>query len=124
MTRVMVALLVHFAACVAYVVLNYYGVSLYKYLFAGLTSRGVSIGIAMYLVFYLFVIVNLIVALVPKISVKSIVVCFMVAAILIYLLPLYPVRAVAYSILTGGLTALAIFVSGKAEKLILQRRGR
>ncbi|MFJ7796765.1 hypothetical protein [Pseudomonas sp. NPDC096950] len=124
MMRIAAGLLVHFFACVIYVVLNYYGVSLYKYMFGGLTSRGVSIGIAMYLIFYLFIVVNLIVALVTKISIKLIVLCFMMTAILIYLLPLYPVRAFAYSILTGGLTALAIFVSRKVDELILQRSGK
>ena len=62
MVRLAAGLLVHFFACVIYVVVNYYGVSLYKVLFGGLTSRGASIGIAMYMVFYLFIFVNLVVA--------------------------------------------------------------
>lgn len=110
-----------FFACVIYVVVNYYGVSLYKVLFGGLTSRGASIGIAMYMVFYLFIFVNLVVAVIPKRMVKVSIVFLMVALILVYLLPLYPVRAAAYSVLTGGLTILAIWLAGKFEKFLLAR---
>ncbi|EUB83689.1 hypothetical protein [Pseudomonas sp. GM30] len=121
MVRLAAGLLVHFFACVIYVVVNYYGVSLYKFLFGGLTSRGASIGIAMYMVFYLFVFVNLVVAVIPKRMVKVSIVFLMVALILVYLLPLYPVRAAAYSVLTGGLTILAIWLAGKLDKMLLAR---
>ncbi|MGU9853561.1 hypothetical protein ACU680_22535 [Pseudomonas koreensis] len=121
MVRLAAGLLVHFFACVIYVVVNYYGVSLYKFLFGGLTSRGASIGIAMYMVFYLFVFVNLVVAVIPRRMVKVSIVFLMVALILVYLLPLYPVRAAAYSVLTGGLTILAIWLAGKLDKMLLAR---
>ncbi|KQT62326.1 MULTISPECIES: hypothetical protein [Pseudomonas] len=121
MTRIAGSLLVHFFTCVIYVVVNYYGVSLYKFLFGGLTSRGASIGIAMYMVFYLFIFVNLLVAVIPNRRFKLCVVFFMVALILVYLLPLYPVRALAYIVLTGGLTTLAILVAGKFERFLLAR---
>ncbi len=121
MARLAAGISVHFFACVIYVVVNYYGVSLYKVLFGGLTSRGASIGIAMYMVFYLFVFVNFIVALIPRQMLKFSIVFLMVALILIYLLPLYPVRAVAYGVLTGGLTTLAIWAANKFEKLLLAR---
>lgn len=121
MVRLAAGLLVHFFACVIYVVVNYYGVSLYKVLFGGLTSRGASIGIAMYMVFYLFIFVNLVVVVIPKRMVKVSIVFLMVALILVYLLPLYPVRAAAYSVLTGGLTILAIWLAGKFEKFLLAR---
>jgi len=121
MTRIAAGLLVHFFACVVYVVVNYYGVSLYKVSFGGLTSRGASIGIAMYMIFYLFVFANLLVAIIPRLFFKFSIVVLMVSMILLYLLPLYPIRAVAYSILTGGLTALAIWVAGKFERFLLAR---
>lgn len=121
MVRLAAGLLVHFFACVIYVVVNYYGVSLYKFLFGGLTSRGASIGIAMYMVFYLFIFVNLVVAVIPRRMVKVSIVFLMVALILVYLLPLYPVRAAAYSVLTGGLTILAIWLAGKLDKMLLAR---
>lgn len=121
MARIAGGLLVHFLACVIYVVVNYYGVSLYKVLFNGLTSHGASIGIAMYMIFYLFVFVNLLVALIPKRYLKFFIVFFMVALILAYLLPLYPVRALAYSVLTGGITTLAILVAGKFDRFLLAR---
>jgi hypothetical protein len=121
MVRLAAGLLVHFFACVMYVVVNYYGVSLYKFLFGGLTSRGASIGIAMYMVFYLFIFVNLVVAVIPRRMVKVSIVFLMVALILVYLLPLYPVRAAAYSVLTSGLTILAIWLAGKLDKMLLAR---
>ncbi|MBX8548044.1 hypothetical protein K5D68_00310 [Pseudomonas cichorii] len=122
MTRIVTGLAVHFFACAAYVVVNYYGVSLYKYVFGGLTSRGASIGMAMYMIFYVFIAVNFIVALMPRVAMKLVVLFVMVGAILVYLLPLYPVRALAYSVLTGGLTAAAIFISGKVNEMVLARR--
>ncbi|MEE5129827.1 hypothetical protein V2J82_05180 [Pseudomonas alliivorans] len=115
------SLLIHFFACVIYVVANYYGVSLYKVIFGGLTSRGASIGIAMYMVFYLFVFLNVVIAVIPRQLFKWCVVAFMVVLILVYLLPLYPIRALAYSALTGGLTALAIVVAGKFERFWISR---
>lgn len=121
MVRLAAGLLVHFFACVMYVVVNYYGVSLYKFLFGGLTSRGASIGIAMYMVFYLFIFVNLVVAVIPRRMVKVSIVFLMVALISVYLLPLYPVRAAAYSVLTSGLTILAIWLAGKLDKMLLAR---
>ncbi|NAT25479.1 hypothetical protein CU665_22625 [Pseudomonas syringae pv. actinidifoliorum] len=117
--RIARGLLIHFFACVIYVVANYYGVSLYKVIFGGLTSRGASIGIAMYMIFYLFVFLNLVIAVISKRLFKWCAVVLMVVLILVYLLPLYPVRAIAYSVLAGGLTALAIAVAGKFERFWL-----
>lgn len=119
--RLAAGILVHFFGCVIYVVFNYYGVLLYKVLYGGLTSRGASIGIAVYMVFYLFVFVNLVVAVIPKQMVKFSIVVLTVALILVYLLPLYPVRAAFYSVLTGGLTTLAIWLASKLNKLLLAR---
>ncbi|MEQ4224450.1 MULTISPECIES: hypothetical protein [Pseudomonas syringae group] len=115
------SVLIHFFACAIYVVANYCGISLYKAFFGGLTSRGASIGIAMYMVFYLFVFLNIVIAVIPRQIFKWCIVAFMVVLILVYLLPLYPIRALAYGALTGGLTALAIVVAGKFERFWLSR---
>ncbi|WP_275023154.1 hypothetical protein [Pseudomonas syringae group genomosp. 3] len=115
------SLLIHFFACVIYIVANYYGVFLYKVIFGSLTSRGASIGIAMYMIFYLFVFLNLVIAVISKRLFKWCAVVLIVVLILVYLLPLYPVRAIAYSVLAGGLTALAIAVAGKFERFWLSR---
>ncbi len=115
------SLLIHFFVCVIYIVANYYGVSLYKVIFGSLTSRGASIGIAMYMIFYLFVFLNLVIAVISKRLFKWCAVILMVVLILVYLLPLYPVRAITYSVLAGGLTALAIAVAGKFERFWLSR---
>ncbi|WP_241152498.1 hypothetical protein [Pseudomonas viridiflava] len=119
--RIARSLHIHALSCVLYVVVNYCGISLYKAIFGGLTSRGASIGIAMYMVFFLFVFSNAVIAVIPRQLFKWCIVAFMDVLILAYLLPLYPVRAVAYSALTGGLTALAIVVADQFERFWLTR---
>ncbi|WP_122723366.1 hypothetical protein, partial [Pseudomonas viridiflava] len=94
-SRIARSLLIHFFFFFIYVVANYYGVSLYKVIFGGLTSRGASIGIAMYMVFYLSVFLNIVIAVIPRQIFKWCIVAFMVVLILVYLLPLYPIRALA-----------------------------
>lgn len=122
--RIGVGLLVHFFACIAYVIANYYGVSLYKHFFGGLTSRGVSIGIAMYMVFYFFILVNFVIVFISKRSIKFFVVFGMVLLVFLYLFPQYPVRSVAYSVLTGGLTALAIFAAKALDGKFVRWKSR
>ncbi|MFD2885096.1 hypothetical protein ACFS4T_33885 [Pseudomonas lini] len=53
-SRRVIGLIVHALACVLYIVLNNFAVPIYKQLVGGLTSRGVAIGMGMYLVFLLF----------------------------------------------------------------------
>ncbi|MEG3626061.1 hypothetical protein V4D28_28235, partial [Escherichia coli O157:H7] len=74
-----------------------------------------------YMIFYLFVFLNLVIAVISKRLFKWCAVVLIVVLILVYLLPLYPVRAIAYSVLAGGLTALAIAVAGKFERFWLSR---
>lgn len=54
----LIALVAHAVACVLYIVINGYAVPIYKALAGDLTSRGVAIGMAMYLIFYFFVFLN------------------------------------------------------------------
>lgn len=108
--RVM-GLVVHGMACIFYIVLNGFAVPAYKALVGGLTSRGVAIGMGMYLVFYFFVFLNFVLVFIHRLAVKFGVAIFMMVSILVYLLPQYPVRAVAYCALAGSLTVFAILLT-------------
>lgn len=110
-SRIVIGFLVHFLVCALYIVMNNYAVPIYKELVGGLTSRGVAIGMGMYVIFYFFVFCNFIIVFVKKMSVKFGVAVFMVLAVLYYMLPQYPVRGMAYSALSGGLTFFAIVTS-------------
>lgn len=109
--RMVIGFLVHFLAGALYIVMNNYAVPIYKELVGGLTSRGVAIGMGMYVIFYFFVFCNFIIVFVNRMSVKVGIAVFMVLAILYYMLPQYPVRGMAYGALSGGLTFFAIAMS-------------
>ncbi|WP_213937807.1 hypothetical protein [Pseudomonas sp. dw_612] len=106
-----IGLMVHSLACVLYIVLNGYAVPVYKQLAGGLTSRGVVIGMAMYLIFYFFVFLNFVLVFVHRLAIQFGIAIFMMASILFYMLPQYPVRGMAYCALAGGLTVSAILVT-------------
>lgn len=106
-----IGLVVHGMACVLYIVMNNFAVPIYKTMVGGLTSRGVAIGMGMYLVYYFFVFLNLVLVFIPRLAAQFGVAIFMMASILVYLLPRYPVRAMAYCALAGGLTLCAILLT-------------
>ncbi|MBV7494663.1 hypothetical protein KW837_10335 [Pseudomonas sp. PDM24] len=110
-SRIVIGFLIHFLACAFYIVMNNYAVPIYKEMVGGLTSRGVAIGMGMYVIFYFFVFCNFIIVFVKKMPVKIGMAVFMVSAILYYMLPQYPVRGMAYSALSGSLTFIAIAMS-------------
>lgn len=123
-SRRVISLIVHALACVLYIVLNNFAVPIYKQLVGGLTSRGVAIGMGMYLVFYFFVFLNVALVLINRLAIKFGVAVFMMLAILFYLLPQYPVRAMAYCALAGGLTMLAIVLSHVMNAAFVRLRGK
>lgn len=116
-SRRVIGLAVHALACVIYTVLNGYAVPAYKQLVGGLTSRGVAIGMAMYLIFYFFVSLNLILVFIQRQAIQFGLVIFMMLAILFYLLPQYPIRGLAYCALTGGLAVGAVLLSNALNSL-------
>jgi hypothetical protein len=123
-SRRVIGLAVHALACVIYILMNGYAVAAYKQLVGGLTSRGVAIGMAMYLIFYFFVAANLILVFIRRQALQFGLVIFMMLAILFYLLPQYPVRGLAYCALTGGLTIAAILLTGAIDKAYARLRGQ
>ncbi|VVO90130.1 hypothetical protein [Pseudomonas fluorescens] len=116
-SRRVIGLAVHALACVIYIVLNGYAVPAYKQLVGGLTSRGVAIGMAMYLIFYFFVSLNLILVFIQRQAIQFGLVIFMMLTILFYLLPQYPIRGLAYCALTGGLAVGAVLLSNALNSL-------
>lgn len=114
-SRRVIGLAVHALVCVIYIVMNGYAVPAYKQLVGGLTSRGVAIGMAMYLIFYFFVSLNLVLVFIQRQAIQFGLVILMMLAILFYLLPQYPIRGLAYCALTGGLTVCAILLTNAID---------
>lgn len=113
--RLAIALIVHVLAIVTYLLLHNTGMTMYRQMAGGLMSRGVAIGMGMYLIFYFVVLMNLVIALVPRLKWRLLLAAAIPATILLYLLPQHPLRALFCSVL-GFSTALAAI---GANQLIL-----
>ncbi|MNH34245.1 hypothetical protein D3C79_948250 [compost metagenome] len=100
---------------VTYLLLHNTGMTMYRQMAGGLMSRGVAIGMGMYLIFYFVVLMNLVIALVPRLKWRLLLAAAIPATILLYLLPQHPLRALFCSVL-GVSTALAAI---GANQLIL-----
>ncbi|UVM38717.1 hypothetical protein LOY28_29135 [Pseudomonas sp. B21-017] len=119
--RAVMCLLCHALGCIAYAFLNDAVVSAYKVLNGGFTSHGVGIGMASYALFYIFLAMNLVVALVPNLMVKLLLLSVMVGFILLWMLPENPLRALFYSVAQGCVTLLAILATQVIELRWVQR---
>ncbi|WP_327439229.1 hypothetical protein [Pseudomonas donghuensis] len=113
--RLAIALTVHVLAIVTYLLLHNTGMTMYRQMAGGLMSRGVAIGMGMYLIFYFVVLMNLVIALVPRLKWRLLLAAAIPATILLYLLPQHPLRALFCSVL-GFSTAL---VAIGANQLVL-----
>ncbi|MDL5595110.1 hypothetical protein PGC34_28270 [Pseudomonas kribbensis] len=114
-SRIAMCLFVHAFGCVAYVFLNDAVVHAYKHLNGGFTTRGVAIGMASYAMFYIFLGVNLIAALIPGIVAKLVILSLLVGFILLWMLPDNPLRALFYGVAQGCATLLAILTTQVIE---------
>ena len=114
-TRLASCLFFHAVGCVAYVFLNNAVVHAYKHLNGGFTTRGVAIGMASYALFYIFLGVNLMAALIPNLVAKLVILSLMVGFILLWMLPDNPLRALFYGVSQGCVTLLAILASQVVE---------
>ncbi|TVT86335.1 hypothetical protein [Pseudomonas sp. H3(2019)] len=113
--RLSLCLFFHALGCVAYVLLNNAVVIGYKALNQGFTSHGVGIGIASYVLFYIFLAVNLVIALIPNLVAKLLLLSVMVGFILLWMLPENPLRALFYGVAQGSVTLLAILATQVIE---------
>jgi hypothetical protein len=119
--RAVMCLFCHALGCIAYAFLNDAVVSAYKALNGGFTSHGLGIGMASYALFYIFLAINLVVALVPSLMVKLLLLSVMVGFILLWMLPENPLRALFYSVAQGCVTLLAILATQVIELRWVQR---
>lgn len=113
--RFAMCLAFHAAGCLAYAFLNDAVVHAYKHLNGGFTSHGVAIGMASYALFYIFLGVNLVVALIPSLIAKLVILALMVGFILLWMLPENPLRALFYGVAQGCVTLLAILATQVIE---------
>lgn len=121
---VMSRLILHVAACVAYPFLNYCVYSLYHEFFGPMVSRGVNVGLAMQLLLFLLVLVNLMIICVQGLGRRIAMVVGMIAVALIYLLPYFPLRAIAFSVVGGGITLVAVLLSQPLQYWLYSFRER
>lgn len=116
--RLMAGLGAHALGCVLFIMLSWLGFFLYTQLFGSLGSRGVAGGLALLLVFYVYAGTNLLLALLPPGRWKPVLCALLGVAVLAYLLPQHPLRAMYFSVLSGTLSWLAVLASARlAERL-------
>ncbi|APA69287.1 hypothetical protein [Janthinobacterium sp. 1_2014MBL_MicDiv] len=118
MHRLMAGLGAHALGCVLFVFLSWLGFYLYTQLFGALGSRGVAGGLALLLVFYVYAGTNLLLALLPPGRWKPVLCGLLGAAVLAYLLPQHPLRAIYFSVLSGGLSWLAVRASARLHRFL------
>jgi hypothetical protein len=118
MIRWLKVVLIYGLAGFLFLLLNDYGVTLYKQRYGGFTARGVAAGSIVWLVFYTLIVFSTVIALLPRWKLKVLLNAAMVALILYWLLPDHPVRAGFFSCLAGGVTLLAIGL----EQVFARRR--
>jgi cytochrome b subunit of formate dehydrogenase len=71
--------------------------------------------------FGFFIFINVVVFVLPRMALKFATIVLMVAIVLFYFLPENPVRAMAYSMLTGGMSVIALFTRSLVHRLIVRR---
>ena len=120
--RRLVGLVPHLIVCALYVPLHNYGVDVYIDIYGGLTSRGIGIGMTPDLMVQYFVLMNGVTFFVSRLKFKLAFVSLMLALILYYFLPHYPVRAMAYTLMGGSLTFAAIFFGQLLDRLFFRRK--
>ena len=103
----------HALGCLLFIGLSWLGFFLYTQLFGSLGSRGVAGGLALLLVFYVYAGTNLLLALLPPGRWKPVLCALLGAAVLAYLLPQHPLRAIYFSVLAGGVSWLAVLASAR-----------
>jgi hypothetical protein len=121
LSRILICVLIHSLGCVAYAFLNDAVVHAYKGFNGGFTTRGVAIGGASHALFYIFITLNLIVALIPSLLAKLLLLSVMVGLILLWMMPDNPLRALFYGVAQGCVTFMAILTTQVIELRWAQR---
>lgn len=110
-----VAIVCHTTACLLFPLVTTIGFKAYTALFAAPFSRGVGIGMASYLVWFSFVLSNGLIALINQRLITVAITSIQAIAVLIYLLPQHPLRAVFFAGISAVLTLLAVTVTRKSR---------
>lgn len=108
--RLFSALLVHLLAVLLWVAIHYFGVGLYQSWF-GAIKREISLGILMWTLFWVFCLFNLLMALIPYLSIKLILVAIELLLTVWGYFPQNPIRGYVYCALIIALSAGAIYTS-------------
>lgn len=111
---------VHLLFCVIYIFLHDCLVDIYVSFYGGFTSRGIAIAMTSGLMFYLFAFMNFVVFCISGFKWKLVAIFLLMITIFFYFYPRYPVRAIVYSLLEGGLIMLAVFLRIWLEKWLLK----
>lgn len=105
------ALARHSFVCLLFPIFTNLGFKAYTLLFGAPLSRGIAIGLAIQLIFAVFVLANCFIALATTLKAKIALACALVIANLAYLLPQHPLRALLFAGLSGGLTCAAVYIT-------------
>jgi len=121
-TKISVNILVHIAACILLVALNDLAMYAYKEIYGAFGSRGVGPGLVTRFVLFLAVSINIIIALIPKKSIKLLGVAVFVLSTAYFLLPQYPLRTIFYCLTGGFLTTSAIYIANWINTFVSTRQ--
>ena len=116
--RLMAGLGAHALSCLLFIALSWLGFFLYTQLLGSLGSRGVAGGLALLLVFYVYAGTNLLLALLPPGWWKPALCALLGVAVLAYLLPQHPLRAIYFSVLSGSLSWLAVLAGARLDRVL------
>lgn len=108
----------HALACLALPFLFMHGYDAWAKWVAAPVARGISLGLAMELIFYVFVGVNVLMAVFANKTLRYGLAGLMSLAVLVYLLPQHPIRGPGIALLCGGLCALAVVLTDPLERLV------
>lgn len=109
--QLMIAFGCHGMACLLFPIVTSIGFQVYTALFGEPFARSVAIGLAVQLIFVVFVLTNGLIALTSSLKVKVALACALFTVVLIYLLPEHPLRGLFFAGLSGGLSLTAIYTS-------------
>lgn len=98
--------------------LHNYGVDLYRTHIAAFTARDAVSGGAVYLAYNMLIVTNVIIFWVSHLYAKLALIGAMTIILLWILLPYYPVRAMAYSSFTVGVSLVALITRAGVDRLL------
>lgn len=108
-------LVLHVVVCLAFPIFSYLGFTLYGHLSDVPIDRGVNLGLAMWLIFCVFIVVNFIMIGVGSFRAKTVMAAMLSAMVFIYLVADSPLRAIGFAILSGALPFFAIYFSAGVQ---------